>query len=128
MQDAAHRAPTGSPDFLAGFHAAAFGQRQSLYRAGRSHPLVRARLRARLDHLVELERVRLTDELVSGGHGLAVAALLSQQLNLLSPAQRVGICLCSRAAGHCSKFAPWEGSTPSPSTPRRRVAAAPAGV
>ncbi len=92
-QDAAYLTPSGVPDFLASFQAAAFGNRLSLYRAGRSHPLVRAQLRARLDHLVELERLRLSEALLSpAAPGRAVTAVLSQQLGLLCPAQRIGPC------------------------------------
>jgi hypothetical protein len=109
-QDAAFRTPSGEPDFLASFQAAAFGLRLSLYRAGRSHPQLRARLRARLDHLVELERLRLTEALLPPtAPGRAVTALLSQQLALLCPAQRVGICLCLSCGGAVRQVCPVSG-------------------
>ena len=109
-QDAAYRTPSGEPDFLASFQAAAFGLRRSLYRAGRSHPQLRARLRARLDHLVELERLRLTEKLLQpAAAGRAVTALVAQQLALLCPAQRVGICLCLSCGGAVRQVCPSSG-------------------
>ena len=108
-QDSAYLTPAGTPDFLAGFQATAFGLRQSLYRAGRSHPLIRAQLRVRLDCLVELERVRLSDALLVNAPGKAVAALLSQQLSLLCPTQRVGLCLCLSCGGAVQQICPVRG-------------------
>jgi hypothetical protein len=90
---------------LASFQAAAFGLRESLYRAGRSHPLIRAQLRVRL----ELERIRLSDALLDEAPGRAVAALLSQQLSLLCPTQRVGLCLCLSCGGAVQQICPVRG-------------------
>ena len=126
--DSACLSPTGSPDFLAEFLAVAFGMRQSLFRAGRSHQLMCARLRTRLDDLVERERVRISTELLSLDPRTAEASLLAQRFRVLSPVQRVGICLCfSCGGGPCSRCVRPEVSTPSPSTRRRRASAAPVG-